>query len=144
MTVFSLLAASEHDKDFIFEVFKVSMQKYVEWAWGWDEQFQCNGFWKNFPVDKFKIICIARKRAGAFYVEESEQHHWIRTIFLSPEFRGLGVGSALLAQEADRAKSVNKQLVLKVIKINPAKRLYDRLGFKVVNEDDVTYQMQLV
>ncbi|WP_428715081.1 GNAT family N-acetyltransferase [Uliginosibacterium sediminicola] len=75
---------------------------------------------------------------------QSDQRHWVRTIFLRPEFQGLGVGSALLAQEANRAKIVNKHLVLKVIKINPAKRLYDRLGFKVVKEDDATYHMQLV
>ena len=144
MAAFSLLAASDHDKDFIFEAFKASMRAYVEWAWGWDEDFQLNGFWTNLPVQKFKVIRIARQSAGALYVEESEKSHWIRIIFLRPEFQGLGVGSALLAQEADRARSVNKHLVLKVIKINPAKRLYDRLGFKVVKEDDVTYHMQLV
>jgi len=144
MATFSLLPASEHDKDFIFEAFKLSMREYVEWAWGWNEEFQLNGFWTNLPVQKFKLICVAGQTAGALYVEESEQNHWVRTIFLRPEFQGLGVGSALLSQEADRAKSVNKHLVLKVIKINPAKRLYDRLGFKVVKEDDATYHMQLV
>ncbi len=120
------------------------MRKYVEWAWGWDEEFQRNGIWENLPIENFKIICVTGQSAGALYVEESEQHHWVRTIFLKPEFQGLGVGSALLAQEADRAKGSNKKLVLKVIKINPAKRLYERLGFTIVKEDDATYYMQMV
>nr|WP_116607558.1 GNAT family N-acetyltransferase [uncultured Albidiferax sp.] len=142
MTAFSLLLASEQDKDFIFEAFKASMREYVEWAWGWNEEFQRDGFWANLPVHKFNLICVDGQNAGALYVEESAQNHWVRTIFLRPEFQGLGVGSALLTQESARAKIANKHLLLKVIKINPAKRLYDRLGFKVVNEDDATYHMQ--
>jgi ribosomal protein S18 acetylase RimI-like enzyme len=31
---------------------------------------------------------------------------------------------------------------LKVIKGNPAKRLYDRLGFEVVGEDDTQFYMR--
>jgi ribosomal protein S18 acetylase RimI-like enzyme len=144
MAAFSLSPASEEDKDFIFETFKLSMREYVEWAWGWDEEFQRNGFWKNLPIEKFRLILVAGQAAGAFYVEENEQHHWVCTIFLKPEFQGLGVGSALLSQEADRARCKSKCLVLKVIKINPAKRLYERLGFKVMKEDNATYHMQMV
>jgi GNAT superfamily N-acetyltransferase len=144
MAVFSLRPASEDDKGLIFETFKLSMRRYVEWAWGWDEEFQRHGFWTNLPIENFKVICVTGQSAGALYVEEHEQYHWVRTIFLKPEFQGLGVGSALLVQESARARSAGKHLVLKVIKINPAKRLYDRLGFKVVKEDDVTYSMQMV
>ncbi|MCQ8117843.1 GNAT family N-acetyltransferase [Methylomonas rosea] len=142
MTTFSLIDASEHDQDFIFEIFKLSMRDYIEWAWGWDEEFQRTGFWATLPVKNFKLICISGEHAGAIYVEESEQSHWIRTIFLRPEFQRLGVGSALLTQEAFRARRLNKKLILNVIKINPAKRLYDRIGFKVVDEDSKTYHMQ--
>lgn len=144
MATFSLLPASEQDKDFILEAFKLSMREYVEWAWGWDEEVQQNSFWTNLPIEKFKLICVNGQAAGAIYVEDHEQYHWVRTIFLRPEFQGQGVGSALLAQEADRARNDNKHLVLKVIKINPAKRLYERLGFKTVKEDNVTYHMQMV
>lgn len=144
MADFSLCPASEDDKDFIFEAFKLSMRKYVEWAWGWDEEFQRHDLWTNLPIDNFKIICVTGQHAGAIYVEENEQYHWVRTIFLKPEFQGMGVGSALLSQVAEQARSRRKFLVLKVIKINPAKRLYERLGFKIVKEDDATYSMQMV
>lgn len=144
MTAFSLRAASELDRDLIFETFKLSMREYVEWAWGWDEEFQRNGFWKNLPVEKFNIVCVAGQEAGAFYVEEFDQYHCVRTIFLKPDFQGLGVGSKLISDEADRARINRKPLILKVIKVNPAKRLYERLGFKIMKEDDATYHMQLV
>lgn len=143
MVEFSLLTAFEDDKEFIFEAFKTTMREYVEWAWGWDEEFQRNGFWTHLPVQNFKLVYVAGSKAGALYIEESEKCHFIRTVFLQPRFQGLGVGSALLAQEATRARNAQKLLALKVIKINPAKSLYDRQGFRVVGEDDATYHMQL-
>lgn len=36
----------------------------------------------------------------------------------------------------DLAKKSNKKIKIKVYKENPAKRLYERLGFKIYNEDD--------
>jgi ribosomal protein S18 acetylase RimI-like enzyme len=143
MVEFSLLNAFEDDKEFIFETFKTTMREYVAWAWGWDEEYQRNGFWTHLPVQNFKLVYVAGSKAGALYVEESEKYHYIRTVFLQPRFQGLGIGSALLTQEACRARNAQKLLVLKVIKINPAKSLYDRQGFKVVEEDDATYHMQL-
>jgi GNAT superfamily N-acetyltransferase len=143
MVEFSLLTAFEDDKEFIFDTFKTTMHKYVAWAWGWDEEFQRNGFWTHLLVKNFKLIYVAGSKAGALYVEEEEKCHIIRTVFLQPRFQGLGVGSALLAHEASRARNAQKLLTLKVIKINPAKGLYDRQGFKVVGEDHATYHMQL-
>jgi GNAT superfamily N-acetyltransferase len=143
MVEFSLVSASESDKEFIFEAFKTTMREYVAWAWGWDDEFQRNGFWTHLPVQNFKLVYVAASKAGALYVDEGETCHDIRTVFLLPKFQGFGVGSALLAQEARRARDAQKSLALKVIKINPAKGLYDRQGFRVVKEDDKTYHMQL-
>jgi len=143
MVEFSLLPAVEDDMEFIFETFKTTMRDYVAWAWGWDEAFQRNGFWTHLSVQNFKLVYVAGSRAGALYVEEDDNFHFIRTIFMQPRFQGLGIGSALLAKEALRAKNAGKSLTLRVIKINPAKSLYDRQGFKVVGEDDATYHMQL-
>lgn len=140
---FSLRPATEDDKAFIFDAFRVSLREYVEWAWGWDEALQHEGFWKERPPEAFRLVCVDGHPAGAFHVEELAQYHWVRTIFLLPQFQGRGIGGAVLEQEAARARAAGKSLVLKVIKINPAKRLYDRLGFRVVKEDDVTYSMQL-
>jgi ribosomal protein S18 acetylase RimI-like enzyme len=75
--------------------------------------------------------------------EDDRELIFIRMIFLLPEFQGRGIGAELLQGEVARATEAGKQLHLKVIKINPAKKLYDRLGFVVVEEDDATYHMRL-
>ena len=143
MRNFSLRSATESDKDFIFGTFELAMREYVEWAWGWDEESQPSHFWESFPLENVKVVCIADQPIGALYVEEHPKYRWIRTIFLKPEVQGMGIGSELVRREADLARNASKSLVLRVIKINPAKRLYERLGFKVVKEDEVTYSMQM-
>ena len=78
------------------------------------------------------------------HVEVGDSRNFVRMIFLLPEFQDQGIGSALLCREADRARKTGKSLELKVVKSNPAKLLYDRLGFVVVEQDNATYHMRLV
>lgn len=57
---------------------------------------------------------------------------------LLPEHRGAGVGEALLTRVVGDGRRVS----LSVVRTNPAQRLYRRLGFEVVDEDDVYLHMQ--
>jgi hypothetical protein len=63
------------------------------------------------PVEKIKVVDVADQCAGAVYVEENDQHHWVRTDFLKPEFQGMGIGSSNLRKEASRAKDAGKPLI---------------------------------
>ena len=42
---------------------------------------------------------------------------------------------------ADRARARGKGVGIFVERINPAKSLYDRLGFKVIREEDIYLEM---
>jgi ribosomal protein S18 acetylase RimI-like enzyme len=53
-----------------------------------------------------------------------------------PEYRGQGIGTALLKRHLEEAKGLYRALALSVSPQNPAKRLYERLGFKVVSVGD--------
>jgi ribosomal protein S18 acetylase RimI-like enzyme len=59
-------------------------------------------------------------------------------IALLPGYRGRGVGTALLGRLIEAARPSYPALALSVSAHNPAKRLYERLGFEVVEvrEDD--------
>ena len=138
-----LRSATDKDQAFLFESYKVTLKPYVEWAWGWDEAFQRESFLKHFPIAQFKLVSVDGSDAGGLYVEEQDSLRFIRLIYLLPEFQAKGIGRNLITQEMAKAKEVNKALHLKVVKINPAKSLYDRLGFKLLEENDVTYHLHL-
>jgi len=51
-----------------------------------------------------------------------------------PEYIGQGIGTQLLTQLLNAAKAVYSAVVLSVRATNPAKQLYERVGFVVVDE----------
>lgn len=131
------------DREFIFATYKATLRPYVEWAWGWDEAFQLVGFWKHHPLEQLRLVWVEGERAGVLHVEEQADLHFVRMIFMLPAFQGRGVGAQLLLSELARARRRGKPLHLKVIKINPAKKLYERLGFTMIGEDEATCSMSL-
>ena len=53
-----------------------------------------------------------------------------------PQFRGRGVGTRLLRRLIADCRGRHQQLSLSVSRSNPALRLYDREGFRVVSDED--------
>lgn len=64
-------------------------------------------------------------------------------IQISPPLQGQGLGRRLVQQVIDDARKAGASLKLSVLKKNPARRLYERLGFTVVAEHDRAYDMLL-
>jgi predicted GNAT family acetyltransferase len=63
-------------------------------------------------------------------------------IALLPEFRGAGLGTALLADLFAEATAAGKTLTIHVEEYNPARRLYERLGFRKIGEHGVHHLME--
>jgi ribosomal protein S18 acetylase RimI-like enzyme len=55
-------------------------------------------------------------------------------IAVAPEYIGKGAGALLLSHLLDAARETHRAIVLSVRASNPAKRLYDRVGFVTVAE----------
>lgn len=64
-------------------------------------------------------------------------------IQLVPELQGQGIGGALLREVIDEARAANAALKLTVLKANPARMLYERLGFVTEGESEFQYAMRL-
>ena len=61
---------------------------------------------------------------------------------LASELRGQGTGSALLQQILAEATRSRVAVKLSVLKSNPARRLYERLGFQHMGEDEHEYHLR--
>jgi len=55
-------------------------------------------------------------------------------IHLLPKFQGHGIGAKIIRELLDEAHTSGKTVALIVLKTNPAKGLYERLGFKIYSE----------
>jgi GNAT superfamily N-acetyltransferase len=134
----SLRPANADDRDFLFELHRLTMRPYVEAIWGWDDDEQARIFDETFTPDDRQIIQIDAEDAGVLAVTESEQEIWLELIEIDPRRQGAGVGTAVVRSLLRRAADTDRRVALRVLRTNVAARsLYERLGFVAFRETDV-------
>lgn len=103
---------------------------------------QTADYQKNYPAASFQIIERGGVAAGRLLVMRSDDAVHVIDIALLPEHRGAGIGTKLLKELQAEARTAGKKVSIYVERFNPARRLYDRLGFKQVEEKEVYLLME--
>ena len=138
MTQFSLRQATAGDCERLYAIQREAMRPYVEQTWGWDEDFQRERFRRGFDPGATQVVLSSGREIGFVRAEEKEGAVRLAQVFVIPECRGQGIGTALVRALLARGLPVK----LRVLKVNSdARRLYERLGFRVVDESSTHYQM---
>jgi RimJ/RimL family protein N-acetyltransferase len=108
-----------------------------------DEQFdaQKNHYDSYYGHAEFLIIEKDGQPVGRFYFDRADEDWCLIDIALVPELRGSGIGTILIRELMDEAAAAGKAVSLYVEYFNPAKHLYDRLGFQPVSTNGVYYYM---
>ncbi len=128
----------KNDYDFLWRLNKDLFEDYIEQIRGWDEDRQREDFDKNFDLDNGEIIVLEEKDIGFFWYIESPQFIFLRSILILPAYQNKGIGSKIIG---DLIANSNKPMTLRVSKSNPARKLYERLGFIVAEETETNYIM---
>jgi ribosomal protein S18 acetylase RimI-like enzyme len=97
---------------------------------------------ENYPGASLQVIERAGAAIGRLYVARWDREIRIMDIALLPEHRGAGIGTKLLRELQNEARSAGKSLTIHVERFNPALRLYERLGFKQVEDKGVYLLME--
>jgi ribosomal protein S18 acetylase RimI-like enzyme len=129
-----------HDLDFLRLVYCASREDEMAQATHWnDEQkteflhgqfeLQHRHYVEHYPGASLSLVTIAGRGIGRLYVDRREDEIRLMDIALLPEFRNQGIGQSLIQGLVDEARRTNKLLSCYVEDSNPAKRLYERLGF---------------
>lgn len=139
---YSLRQATADDYDFLYELHRASMREYIEPIWGWHEDWQAEYFQKKFDPANRKIVEVNGEDVGVVVVERRSDVLYLSLIELLPKYQGLGIGSMILESLKVEAHSIGLPLALHVLETNqPARRLYERLGFHIVSAESVRYYM---
>lgn len=139
---YSLRQGVDADYAFLYNLHRLTMQEYIEPIWGWHEEWQQEYFRAKFDPTRYQIIVIGDRRGGVIVVEDKPDEIYLGLIEVLPEFQGHGLGTRLMNTLLERAKTTGRTLSLHVLKTNhPARRLYERIGLRVVGEEGYRYRM---
>jgi ribosomal protein S18 acetylase RimI-like enzyme len=102
-------------------------------------QFDAQDAWwrENYADASFEVILVEGEPAGRLYVHRGESEIRIVDIALLPEHRGGGIGTSLLEDLLAEADAAGKSVTIHVERLNPALRLYERLGFALAEDKGV-------
>lgn len=120
-------------------IHKPELAKYVQ-AWGQpgDMGFLAEDMQIHQLVGAAWLRLLTGDKRGYGWVDDAIPE---LSIALVPNYRGKGVGTALILKVLGEAQAHYPGVSLSVSQGNPAARLYQRLGFVIVSEDASSWTM---
>jgi ribosomal protein S18 acetylase RimI-like enzyme len=148
----TLRPATDADRDFLFDVYaSTRTEELAPVPWSDDEkdaflrqqaEAQDAHYRGTYTDTTYSVILTGGEPAGRLYVARWEDEIRIVDIALLPEHRGNGLGTALLQELIEESEAAGKPLSIHVEQNNPARPLYDRLGFEEAGEFGVYVLMR--
>lgn len=149
---FSLRPAQPSDETFLYELYCSTRIDEIA-GLGWSAEQQRAFFTLQFNAQRqhyslayeeldHRIVEIDSNPIGRIMIFRSEREVVLVDIALLPGNRGTGIGTSLLCSLLAEAKQTGKPVVLHVESRNPARHLYERVGFKVVEDSGVYLKME--
>lgn len=144
----TLRSVSEGDREFLFRLYASTREEELRPV-PWPDELKTTFLRQQFEAQTaqyaeryqggdFSVIEVDGAPAGRLYLFRGATEIRIVDIALLPEFRGRGVGGAFLTEVLEEGRRSGKTVSIHVERLNPALRLYERLGF-VVAEDKGVY-----
>lgn len=96
----------------------------------------------RFPDAERLIVVHGRRDVGRLVIDSADDRLHLVDIALVPEARGAGLGAAILADLLSMAKAAGQTVTLSVEPASPARRLYERMGFRPRGEASVYLTME--
>jgi GNAT superfamily N-acetyltransferase len=135
--------ALEDDAAFALAVRERTMRRYVEIAWGaWDSAQAKKQIDEDIYQRRLRVVEVERQAVGIIRVDEQANHFHVDQMFLLPDYQNQGIGSGLIREVQAAAKQHGLPVSLWVLRVNPARRMYERLGFRVVEETNASVRLQ--
>ena len=133
------------DMEFLLRVYHSTREEELAMVLDWtaeqkdafvQQQFNAQHVWYQDHYDgaQFDVILVDGVPAGRLYVHRRSREIRLVDITLLPEFRKGGIGTSLLRELLAEGEAAGKPVTIHVEVFNPAMRLYERLGFRPIEE----------
>jgi ribosomal protein S18 acetylase RimI-like enzyme len=140
------------DMELLYQIYASTREEelaQVSWGDGQKEAFlrmqfeaQHRYYQENYSNAQFQLILVDGEPAGRLYLDRRAAEIRIVDIALLPPWRNRGIGTALLKGILAEGERAGLPITIHVECFNPALRLYERLGFRKVEDRGVYYFME--
>lgn len=137
---YRLRQATLKDADFLYRLRKQTLAQFATQFHDWTDE-QREALYMDFDPAIHKIIVVDGHDAGAMGVRRSDREFYFANLHIFREFQGRWLGTWIFRDLIAEADACGVPIRLHVMKINPARRLYERMGFAISGETDIRYEM---
>ncbi|OXI31187.1 GNAT family N-acetyltransferase [Burkholderia sp. AU16741] len=135
-----LRAASQEDLPFLLMLRRLTMTEHLQRVGApIDDEAHDRRIRAHF--DDAMIVCEGTAAIGLLKVTRAAGEWHVHQIQILPAHQGRGIGEAVLNALLTDAARAHVPVSLSVLHGNPARRLYERLGFRVASETDTSVNM---
>jgi ribosomal protein S18 acetylase RimI-like enzyme len=133
------------DMELLLRVYRSTREEELAMVMDWTDemkdafvrqQFEAQHAWyqEHYQGATFDVILVDGAPAGRLYVHRREKEIRLVDITFLPERRQGGLGTSMLRDLLAEGEAAGKPVTIHVEVYNPALRLYERLGFRPIEE----------
>jgi ribosomal protein S18 acetylase RimI-like enzyme len=139
----TLRPANPDDAPLFYSVIDLTMREFILATWGrWDEARVQSESQVHSRSPNAQIIEVENIGIGVLRIARHPTHIELEQLYLLPEYQRLGIGTALINRLIAEAQESIVPVRLRVLVVNPAKQLYERIGFVVTETTPEFFYME--
>jgi GNAT superfamily N-acetyltransferase len=140
-TAVAFRPASPQDFGYCEKLYFAGMEQIIRQL-NLDMDVQVRSFQKQWESAQVQLITLDGKDVGWLQSMTAEDSLFLAQLFVDAPVQRRGIGTEVMRRVIGEASRTGRAVELAVVKINPALRLYQRLGFQVTHEDDRKFYMR--
>jgi GNAT superfamily N-acetyltransferase len=140
--IFQELTPTDEEFEFSFQAKKQALGPHIIQQWGWDEKFQREVHDQRLREKPFCQIEMNGRPIGTLSLQLLPKFIRFGEFYLIDSFRGLGIGSKILAHCLQLADDKNIPVRLEYLLWNPVGSLYRRNGFVEIERTPTHFLME--
>ena len=103
---------------------------------GWDPAVQQQFFDRKWQPDQYRVIVLDGAAVGLLAVHQQSDQLYLSDIQIHPSRQNQGIGSAILTDLLEQARTLGVPLRLQVLQANRARAFYEKLGLVCYGQTD--------
>jgi GNAT superfamily N-acetyltransferase len=138
----ALRPARAEDYGFALALYVETIKPYTIAFMDWVDEVETARFARLWRTDDTQIITLDGIDSGWVEASDDGNEIFLKQLYVVPALQRRGIGTQVMKLLLDRWRTLQRPVVLGVLKNNPARRLYERLGFVVTGETDMKFMMR--